>query len=219
MSQFDEQGLPVREGEIPFITKEQVNENQHASIAKERAWKEFMPFFCRGTSDDNVAHGARERITAMIEAQEARLDATIGLCESPIERLMMISLAYMPVLDGAGYLPSICDILHDPFMDTEKLCVTPQFSLGRYRMDFYIQWDWRPETGGAKRACIECDGKEFHGADQWTTDKVRDGFLASFGVRTFRISGREIYKSEGLCANPIFHFVHGDISSKDIEEL
>lgn len=215
---FDSQGLPISHGPTSFIKKEQVYEGQHASIAKERAWRELMPFICQGKGDENTAQQARDKISKMIEYQDERLAATIGLCESPIERLMLISLAYMPVLHDGGDFPAICDILHDPFMPTSRLCVTPQFSLGRYRMDFYVQWNWDPTTGNASRLCVECDGKEFHGGDNWTNDKVRDGFLASFGIQTLRVSGQEIYKAEGLCSEPVFRAAHVLNSNGDLTQ-
>ena len=209
MAEFGKDGLPVREGGHVFLTKESMNEARHAAIAKENVWKKLMPYITGGDRRECVAQGARTHITKLIDAQEERLDETLGLCESPIERLMLIALAYIPLQSGPGQLPAICDILHDPFMSPTRACITPQFSLGRYRLDFYIQWDWDADTGNAKRLCVECDGKDFH---EWKTDTIRDGFLASFGIETERFTGAEIYKREGLCALPIEWRINGNIS-------
>ena len=184
-----------------FVTREQITETQHTQTAQEAVWRALMPYLCQGCGSAQA--DAQRHIESMLSKQSERVQDTLGLCESPIERLMLISLAHIPLRQDGGQLPAICDLLHDPFMDTSKLCIAPQFTLGRYRMDFYVQWGWDEKTGHAERMCAECDGKEYHGADQWAPDRIREGFMASFGVHTVRFTGAEIYRAQGLISQNI----------------
>lgn len=124
--------------------------------------------------------------TAMVPVEKAYREAQ-KLCESPIERDMLAALMtgnwhslpnpFVPVLDpnNVGSVPDM------------PVFIIPQFSVLRYRLDFAIT---------VKGACgpwifaVECDGADFHDAKK---DMDRDVNLHRLGIRTHRVTGKDIH--------------------------
>ena len=199
---------------LQFISQQDINENQQRQSCEEMAWRVLMPSVSNygggvvvpGDTERQRGERARKTINKQIERVRGELERSLPLCESPIERLMLIGMAYMPLPQNPELFPSIFDVVHDPLMPVKGVVIAPQFQLGRYRLDFYLQWNWCANTGNASRLCVECDGKEYHDysqKDHYTRDKIRDGFIASFGCETDRYSGAQIYKSGPECADMI----------------
>lgn len=68
--------------------------------------------------------------------------------------------------------------------------VTPQFSVGAYRIDLVAQC-------GQKRCAIECDGDRFHTGDNLDKDMERQAILERCGWRFVRIRGTRYYRNPG----------------------
>ena len=117
----------------------------------------------------------------------ASVAKAMELCESPIERQLVPWLVF-----GAwGFLEPVPPL---PVFDCRKdivsrhgLFIAPQLVFGRYRIDIAII---RRNASGSTIIAVECDGADFHNN---ATDILRDGYLASFGIRTLRFPGSEIY--------------------------
>jgi|GEM_PF-2799884 len=69
----------------------------------------------------------------------------------------------------------------------KDIIINPQYQIGKYRVDFMIEWN-------EKKIVIECDGHEFHEKtkEQVSRDKKRDRFITMQGYKLLRFSGSEI---------------------------
>lgn len=65
--------------------------------------------------------------------------------------------------------------------------VRPQYRVGRYRIDLVVE-------GGTQRLAIECDGDEFHGAEQQPDDAVRQRELERVGWTFWRVRGSQYFR-------------------------
>lgn len=65
--------------------------------------------------------------------------------------------------------------------------VIPQVRVAGYRIDLVIE-------GGSTRLAVECDGDEWHGAEQWEADSARQRTLERTGWRFVRIRGSSFYR-------------------------
>ena len=64
--------------------------------------------------------------------------------------------------------------------------VRPQFEVGGYRIDLVVE-------GIAGRVAVECDGDEWHGADNYAADMARQRTLERCGWEFWRVRGSEFY--------------------------
>ncbi len=65
--------------------------------------------------------------------------------------------------------------------------VIPQVPFAGYRIDLVVE-------GAQSKLAVECDGDEWHGAEQWEADSSRQRRLERCGWRFIRISGSEFYR-------------------------
>ena len=65
--------------------------------------------------------------------------------------------------------------------------VTPQWPVGRYRIDLVVQ-------SGDRRLAIECDGDRFHPIEQLGDDMARQAILERLGWRFIRVRGTAYYR-------------------------
>lgn len=103
----------------------------------------------------------------------------LGLCESPIEKLLAVALW------------SSC-----PYRSVAKDWLQCQVPIGPYRVDFML-------TGLEKdQLVVEVDGHEFHEKTkaQAQHDKERDRFLISQGFQVARFTGSEVFADPFQCA-------------------
>lgn len=84
----------------------------------------------------------------------------------------------------------------------EKIKITPQFCIDRYRVDFLIEHR-------SKKIIVECDGHDFHEKtkEQASYDKKRDRFLISKGYTVLHFTGSELHKNVNECVNEILKFL------------
>jgi len=74
--------------------------------------------------------------------------------------------------------------------------VRPQYPVGRYRIDLVVE-------GGARRLAIECDGDEFHGADQRGDDALRQRELERLGWTFWRVRGSQFFRDPTGSLRPL----------------
>ncbi len=152
----------------------------------------------------------------------SRVNAVLAKCESPIERIFIVTfwlvvLVYVPDLGNPE--PDI-DGEYDQIRKTSDstLLVTPQAQIADIRADFVLthlgmwpNFDIKETFKGHEipgssfsrvRTVVECDGHEFHEKtkSQAARDKARDRALVSQGFRVFRLSGSEIWNHPGATA-------------------
>ena len=128
---------------------------------------------------------------AVERAAREQYSKSIPLLESPIERTMMGALI-------TGYwkgFETLPPRVHDSRRDAHELLpqgdlvIVPQMAFLKYRLDFGLVIERR---GQRQIVAVECDGAEFHkGA---TKDRIRNGYLASWDIPTFRLRGSEIFE-------------------------
>lgn len=144
----------------------------------------------------------RDRIS-LTEIVEA-----LKLCESPIEKLMLIGILTMPC-DAVVHVHD--PMAGEPFPQT-SVVVTPQFVISRYRLDFLITV--RRSNGSIMNFAVECDGINFHGdIEKRKEDAERDKYLEHFGIKTVRYYGQKIRRLGHLCADEIAAVVNEELAS------
>ncbi len=75
--------------------------------------------------------------------------------------------------------------------------VAPQVKVAGYRIDLVVE-------GAAGRLAVECDGDEWHGADQWESDAARQRVLERCGWRFVRVMGSEFYRNRSTALDPLW---------------
>ena len=81
------------------------------------------------------------------------------------------------------------------------LKVFPQAQIGKYRVDFLVEW-----IGGVRPifAAVECDGDEFHNSgSQKVADAIRQNEILALGVSVIRFTGSEITRDAQRCVDAI----------------
>lgn len=117
---------------------------------------------------------------------------TFPFCESPIERRMLVALAFSDYGDKfVRYLPHIHLPKEDKNFPTQDLIIIPQFAFVKHRLDFAIIGKCE---GQHRMIGIECDGKKFHpdSVNDRVRDHERDTYLKCFNIDVFRFSGKAI---------------------------
>lgn len=131
--------------------------------------------------------------------------------ESPIEQLLFGSLLGEAMFEGFDVIiQGRSDGLFLGHNNPEILKICPQYQIGSYRVDFYLEYrDLSIKT--TIKLIIECDGHDFHEKtkEQAQRDKKRDRKLQGIAP-VFRFTGSEIYKSSDDCARQIIEFLMKD---------
>lgn len=112
----------------------------------------------------------------------------------------------------------ICGPNDQSFVSCE---ISPQKTIGKYRVDFLVSKINWPEEKTLRHAIVECDGHEFHDRDetQRRYEKQRDRWLQSQGHRIFHFTGKEIKDNPISCACEVLAYV-SDYPKEDlIEEI
>jgi very-short-patch-repair endonuclease len=141
---------------------------------------------------------SEDMVTSAVNVGFQRIYEGEQFCESPIEKRML------PWLIFADYGPRVMTvpaILHSPKhqagMEAGDVTVVPQFAFAKYRMDFGVVARTR---SGMCIVCVECDGQATHNPQQ---DGPRDAYLASWGIPTVRITGKETFSSPASAAGRV----------------
>lgn len=124
----------------------------------------------------------------IVEKARAEVAKGLDLCESPIEKRLL------PWLVCEDYGPHVltcpvpvCNTKLDELPPKGDLFIVPQFAFVKFRMDFALV---RRMAGGRLGiVAVECDGSGHHNA---VRDTLRNGWLASFQIKTIRAMGSTI---------------------------
>ena len=153
---------------------------------------------------------SRASIESLLEYSDIdyRLGSVVtNLCESPIERRLLVDLAFAPQW-GIRFDQIY---IHDPAMPfpmDESAWVTfaPQYPVGRYTVDICILV--RTTFGPILKIAVECDGHQFHERtkEQAAHDKKRDRELQKLGFLVFRFTGSEIHRNSKKCAEEVAEY-------------
>src|SRR5688572_19962442 len=122
------------------------------------------------------------RAFANVRALYDLISDHLTLCESPIEKMLLVEM--IPRIVGGGF-------------DIQIQAV----HLGS-RLDFGLV---NKKTGQIILA-IECDGHDYHERtkEQARRDRSRDRKLLAAGINTVRFTGSEIYRDAGKCAREVW---------------
>ena len=114
---------------------------------------------------------------------EQSFELGLKICESPIERAILPVLIcgdYGDAMDAPLRLCHASDLLPE-----ENIVLVPQLPFVKYRLDFALVIRAK---GAIKIVAVECDGIQYHKENHI----IRDGFLASWGVKTLHFDGKQI---------------------------
>jgi hypothetical protein len=110
-----------------------------------------------------------------------------ALCESPIERPVLAALLTGRYQGYHAIPPHVHNAKTDPFAPQVDIFIVPQMAFLRFRVDFMLVLltPW-----GRKFIAVECDGADYH--QDVSKERKRDGYLASWDILTFRLTGKDI---------------------------
>lgn len=143
--------------------------------------------------------------------------AAFNLCESPIERQML--LAYLHRYPTTAlYDDQNKPVFLDEDLDKESwVMVIPQFTMHvknrRFRPDFcFLQLTQdlpNNRVKPLKKVVVELDGHDFHERtkEQARYDRSRDRFMLRHGFYVLRYTGSEVFKDADAVAEEIRDFV------------
>ena len=136
--------------------------------------------------------------------------AAEGLCESPIEQILLASLIWQATFIFGGGL----SLWLDGPKPKAATVIRPQHHIGLHRIDFAVfinSWNDREI-----RLAIECDGHEFHEKtkEQAARDKSRDRVLQTEGWRVLRFTGSEIWRRPMECAEQVFELCSNEVAEQ-----
>lgn len=153
----------------------------------------------------------QERFNAWVRLAEAAVDDLFwrvsrlgGLCRSPVEELFLAEL--IRVAPSVTVFDPIEDtqihVTHDE-SEPDWLLVTPQFPVGKFKVDFLIQ-NRRGKTLTGQVA-VEIDGHNFHEKtkEQVAKDKARERAIVATGISVLRFSGSEVFRNPAACVHEI----------------
>ncbi len=132
-------------------------------------------------------------------------------CESPIERLLLLSL--FENIAPSLYLLCNREPFHEFSFDIKQQAVIPMGGVNKYRCDFLLSvsfFDSRSDVKITQIDCvIECDGHDFHEKtkEQVAKEKKRDRDLISMGYDVIHFSGSEIWNDADSCSVYVCDFI------------
>lgn len=167
-------------------------------IDKDSYWREL----------DSVGERLQDYAIHRLSLEVESLCNYLELCESPIERLLLMALD--PVLNQrAARLGAECIINPQQVFETDR---------GEYRVDFHIAFISLPKAEHFKAAdiVIECDGHDFHERtkQQAKNDKSRDRAIQAKGIPVLRFTGSEIWANPDACAKEAARLLVTEFESK-----
>jgi hypothetical protein len=127
---------------------------------------------------------------AIIEKARAIVWDGVNLCDSPIEKRLLPWLVCEDYGPNVQTFPvPICDTRAEALPPKGDLFIVPQLAFVKFRMDFAMIR--RLSGGHLGIVAVECDGSGFHSA---VRDTLRNGWLASFQIKTVRAMGATIHE-------------------------
>jgi hypothetical protein len=156
----------------------------------------------RAAADGFYAAGERDgrsydQVQKAAEAAEKNIGKGLPLCESQIERMMLPWLVYLDYKDGVTYPAHVHIPSKETVLPWPGIVIVPQFAIAKYRLDFAVICRHK---GSTRIVAVECDGAKFHDV---TKDRIRDNYLASWNIPTFRSRGSDINKGPQWAAGMV----------------
>jgi len=98
--------------------------------------------------------------------------------------------------------------------DRQHVFIAPQVAVGPYRADFILGAYCNPMY--PRLVCLECDGAEWHRANQGQRkrDAERDLYFAGKMILPVRFSGKQIWRDSYACAYRVIDEVTGGNSQR-----
>ncbi|WP_277969291.1 endonuclease domain-containing protein [Sphingomonas echinoides] len=131
------------------------------------------------------------------EAIDFHYSRAADVCESPIEKLFLAQMLHPETLaETESRLHIMCVkgglVAYAVPPPIPGVYVYPQITIGRYRVDFLLQY---VDFNGVSQLIVEVDGHDFHERtkEQAQRDKARDRALVSQGYRVLRFTGSEVF--------------------------
>jgi hypothetical protein len=155
---------------------------------------------------------AEKEMEAFFNAPQNRPEMPVEVllhCESPIERLLAVSLA-------GALVPKMNYIYRNMDYNEVLTEITPQYVIcigkdNKYRCDLFLSVSFiLSDSELIKVECvIECDGHDFHEKtkEQVARGKRRDRDLISMGYDVIHFSGSEIWHDVDACSQYICDFI------------
>lgn len=135
-------------------------------------------------------------VDLVVKAQGRFLEC-VGLCESPIEQMMLAALAFMVMPGTDCFPPAIHDVMNGEPWPVKPVVIVPQFVISRYRLDFLV-------VVSKTMIAIECDGRDHHtNLIDRARDHGRDQYLKALGIKTLRYTGSWITRNQWKVADEI----------------
>lgn len=124
-----------------------------------------------------------DRVCRLVMRAYEKAELVFARCGSPIEELFLAHGS----LRATGW--------GDDALEFSWGGVSPQYRVGRHRVDFLLQADEHVPVA------VELDGHDFHERtkEQASRDKSRDRDLVKAGLRVMRFTGSEVWKNPGEC--------------------
>ncbi|MFC5353523.1 endonuclease domain-containing protein [Azospirillum himalayense] len=154
-----------------------------------------------------------QRATSFVRSLGLAADVDLAsalpnLCQSDIERRMLVELSYSPPWHDMKRMGEV--VIHDHTMGgmpDRQVVMAPQYPVGRYRVDIGIIVNGY--DGDRLLIAIECDGHDFHEKtkEQASRDKRRDRAFQKIGWMVFRFTGSDIFRKGEECADEVATFV------------
>jgi len=149
---------------------------QRFNVAASRARDQLWVVYSLDPRRDLQPGDLRRRLIEHAENPRALLDEQLAgetRTESQFERLVLRKLVQ------AGFR------------------VTPQWLVGRYRIDLVVQ-------GNGRKLAVECDGDRSHPIEKIAEDMARQAVLERIGWRFVRIRGSKFFRDPDSAMKPVF---------------
>jgi hypothetical protein len=165
---------------------------------------EFAPDIKKKFDDFAKNPVSREHFKRFVKDLEYQL----GICESPIEQILLIEFSQLLVEYN---LTNFCKIIPQVWAYYTDEAGDSHAKVFGVRLDFLIcfhnTWDyirspheglWPTQSRPSLLPlfAVECDGRDFHSNEaSIQRDKTRDRILTTLGLTTIRFTGSEIYNN------------------------
>lgn len=167
-------GAPAADGPLRLLSEETFK--KRFNVAASRACDQMWVVYSLNEGTDLKQNDLRRRLIEHAKDPQALLhtiDRKSQDTESEFERLVLQRLV------AKGFR------------------VTPQWSVGAYRIDMVVE-------GQGRRLAIECDGDRWHQEEQIAADMARQAILERLGWRFVRIRGSQFFRTPDDAMTPVF---------------
>lgn len=148
---------------------------------------------------------------------------------SPIEQMFLSAMEYLLIKNNCRYdRPVPFSIDGKTLHMRHGIIVSPQDSIGEYRVDFRVQYyhkcvvhDGQILSGRYDQIIVELDSKEFHDRDEEDRvhEKERGRYLVKQGYKLIRFTGTEVFKDPVAKASEALEILTGIAFHKESDSI